>query len=158
MTDSEKTYTAAECHKKMAADLFNLTWELMEKPDRTPADDDRMVHAAHGSRFHWGEVGEPVNLQRGEWQVSRVYAVLKRPAPALFHAQRCLALTEQHGLGGFDLAFAHEAMARAYAIAGNERQAARFMKQARQATEKIEKKEDRDYVESELRTIPGWGG
>jgi hypothetical protein len=158
MADSERTYTVAECHKKLAVDLFNLTWELIDKPDRSQADDDRMVHAAHGSRFHWGEVGEPVNLQRGEWQVSRVYSVLRRPVPALFHAQRCLALTEEHGIGGFDLAFAHEAMARAHAIAGDEEQAARFMKQAREVTEKIEKKEDRDYVESELQTIPGWGG
>ena len=24
-----------------------------------------MIHAAHASRYHWGEVGEPVNLARG---------------------------------------------------------------------------------------------
>ena len=42
-----------------------------------------MLHAAHASRFHWGEVGEPVNFARGEWQISRVYAVLGRPEPAI---------------------------------------------------------------------------
>ena len=36
-----------------------------------------MIHAAHASRFHWSraEGAESVNLARGEWQCSRVYAV-----------------------------------------------------------------------------------
>ena len=42
---------------------------------RSREDDDRMIHAAHASRFHWGEAPEckPENLARGDWQVSRVY-------------------------------------------------------------------------------------
>ena len=83
--------------RKLAADLFNHTWTLLEKPDRTPAEDDEMIHSAHASRFHWGEVGEPFNLARGEWQCSRVYAVLGRAEPALWHARRCLAINEANG-------------------------------------------------------------
>jgi len=41
-----------------------------------------MIHAAHASRFHWGEIGKPINLGRGEWQISRVYSVLNRPESA----------------------------------------------------------------------------
>src|SRR3984957_11424955 len=64
----------------LAAQLFNETWRLMEQENRTVADDDRMIHAAHASRCHWGLVPEatPANLARGEWQISRVYAVLRR--------------------------------------------------------------------------------
>jgi hypothetical protein len=153
----EKTYTLEQCNKLMAVNTFNLVWDLMDKADRTVEDDDRMVHAAHASRFHWDEIGEPLNFQRGEWQVSRVYAVLKRPAPSLYHAQRCLDLTEKNDIGGFDRAFAYEAMARAYAIAGKDEDTAKYMKLAQEAAEKIEKKEDREYVEGELKTIPGWG-
>ena len=49
----------------------------------TREDDDRMLHAAHASRFHWGEAPEcrPENLARGEWQISRVY-VRARPGGA----------------------------------------------------------------------------
>jgi hypothetical protein len=40
-----------------------------------------MLHAAHASRYRWGEVGVAVNLARGEWLGSRVYSVLGRAAP-----------------------------------------------------------------------------
>ncbi len=155
--ESPKTLTEEQFHKKMAVDLFNHTWDLMDKPDRTPEDDIEMVHSAHASRWHWGKVGTPLNFQRGEWQVSRVYAILKRAEPALYHAQRCLALTETNDISGFDLGFAHEATARAHAIAGNDAEAAKGMKLARAAAGQLEKKEDREYFEGELKTIPGWG-
>lgn len=74
----EKRYSEKECHRKFAADCFNLVWTLMEKKDRTKEDDDKMTHAAHASRFHWGEIGTPVEIERGEWQISRMYTVLKR--------------------------------------------------------------------------------
>ncbi len=155
--ENPESYTLTDCHKKLAVDLFNHTWELLDKPDRTPADDDRMVHAAHASRFHWGEVGKPLHFERGEWLVSRVYAVLKRPGPALHHAGRCLDICRENDIAGFDIAFAYEAMARAHALAGDEAEAGRFMKLAREAGEQIEKQEDREYFEGELKTIPGWG-
>src|SRR5690606_16440823 len=107
----------ARVHRRLAAELFNRVWSLLEQPDRDQAADDTMLHAAHASRFHWGEVGTPVNLARGEWQISRVYAVLGRAEPALHHARRCLEICEAHGIGDFDLAFAYEALARASAVA-----------------------------------------
>ena len=48
--------------RALAIGLFNYTWTLLENPDRTPEQDDEMLHAAHASRYHWGEVGEPANL------------------------------------------------------------------------------------------------
>jgi hypothetical protein len=78
----------------LAAGLFNHVWTLLETPDRTPDQIDEMIHAAHASRYHWGEVGEPVNLARGEWQCARVYSVLGRGEPALWHARRCLEINE----------------------------------------------------------------
>ena len=53
-----------------------------------------MIHAAHASRYHWSKVGTNANLARGEWQVSRVYTVLDRAEPALYHAHRCLTHVE----------------------------------------------------------------
>ena len=60
------------------------------QPGARPTRTTRCSTAARASRFHWGEVGEPVNRVRGEWQCSRVYAVLGRAEPALWHARRCL--------------------------------------------------------------------
>src|SRR5262245_48357020 len=105
-----------DAHKKFAVDCFNRAWTLMEKK-RTAAEDDELLHCAHASRWHWGAVGKPVNLARGEWQCSRVYAVLGRAEPSIHHAKRCLAICEQHGIRDFDIAYAHEALARAYRVA-----------------------------------------
>jgi hypothetical protein len=114
-----------------------------------------MVHAAHASRFHWGEVGAPVNLARGEWQISRVYAVLGRAEPALFHARRCLDLCLEHGIGDFDLAFAYEALARASAVAGRPADREQYCTLACAAGAQIAEQDDRDIFFADLATIPG---
>ena len=88
----ESNYTEQECHKKFAVDLFNLVWSLLGKKDRTKQEDDKMVHAAHASRFHWGEIGTSLEIERGEWQISRVFSVLHRTQSALYHAKRCLEI------------------------------------------------------------------
>ena len=142
--------------RKLAADLFNHTWTLLEKQDRTAAEDDEMVHAAHASRYHWGEVGvgEPVNLARGEWQCSRVYAVLGRAEPALWHARRCLELNEAAGRGDWDIASAYEAMARASLTAGDRTEMAAWKAKATAALDAIADTDDRDLIEGDLATLP----
>jgi hypothetical protein len=141
----------------LAAQLFNETWSLLERTDRSPADDDRMLHAAHASRYHWERVptATPANLSRGEWQISRVYNVLNRAEPALYHARRTLELCREHGIGDWDLAFAHEALARAYAVAGDMARARSHTDQALAAAEDISEAEDRELLLADLATIPG---
>lgn len=145
--------TEAEFHRKMAADLFNSVWDLLEKPERTRDEEDTMVHAAHASRFHWSKVGAPLNFARGEWQIARVYAVLKRPEPALHHAGRCLELCENHNLGPFDLAFAYEAMARALAAAGRLDEATKSIVLAEETAQNITDEADRRWLLENLATV-----
>jgi hypothetical protein len=134
-------------------DCFNYVWTLLEKADRTTEEDDEMVHAAHTSRFHWGKVGTPVNLARGEWQISRVYSELSSPEPAMYHAQRCLAICQENGIGDFDLAYAYEAMARAAAIAGHKEECDRYLVQSRAAADAIQEEENKKLVLSDLASI-----
>ncbi len=75
-----------DVERALAMDLFNETWTLLETEDRTHDQAERMVHAAHASRYHWEQVGGPEQLVVGDWQISRVYSVLGRPEPALHHA------------------------------------------------------------------------
>ena len=142
-----------EQQRQIAVDLFNRVWSLIDQPERAREQDDEMVHAAHASRYHWGEVGEPVNLVRGEWQISRVYAVLRRPEPALHHARRCLELCQQHGIGDFDLAYAYEAMARAYHIMGQRQAAEQYLEFARDAGERIDEDDDRRLFMSDIADV-----
>lgn len=151
---NEQAFTSAEWHRKCAVDLFNRVWTLLDTVNRTDEEAETMLHAAHASRYHWGIVGTAVNRARGEWQVSRVYAVLGRTEPALHHAQRCLAICRENEIGDFDIAFAWEALARAYAIAGNAVEQASALRKAEGAGAAIAEEDDRDYFFAELATIP----
>ncbi len=141
----------------LAAQLFNETWRLMERQGRSRDDDDRMIHAAHASRYHWGQVPgvTPAHLARGEWQISRVYCVLGRAEPALHHARRVLDLCQENGIGDWDLAFAYEALARAHAVAGDAEQARHYTDQALAAAKDIAEDEERAILLADLETIPG---
>jgi hypothetical protein len=153
MTEEPAKLTKEDWHEKMAKDLFNMVWDLMDKADRTPEESEKMIHAAHASRFHWGEVGTPIHFERGEWQISRVYSVLDRAEPALHHARRCLAICEENDIGDFDIAFAHEAMARAYAVAGKASECSKHIQLAREKGELIEDEGNKKYFFSEIETI-----
>lgn len=142
-----------EEHRKLAIDLFNLTWSLLDKKDRTRDEDDKMIHAAHASRFHWGEAGTPLEFERGEAQVSRVYSVLKRSEPAICHAKRCLEICKAHSISDFDIAFGYEALSRAYAVAGVKSQCEEHFDLAKKTGERIGKEDDRKYFFGELGTI-----
>jgi hypothetical protein len=139
--------------RQLAIDLFHRVWSLLEMPDRTVDQDDEMVHAAHASRYHWGEVGEVAHRARGEWQCARVYSVLGRSEPALHHARRCLELCQANGLGDWDLAAAWEAVARAALVAGDRVALQRALDQARQALAIIADPEDRRPIETDLDEI-----
>ena len=140
-------------HKKFTVECFNGTWDLIDKKEQTREEIDKMIHCAHASRYHWGEVGEPLNLERGEWQISRVYAILGRAEPALYHSKRCLDIVLENNIGDFDLAFAYEAMARAHKLSGNIEEMHRYIEKALKASENIKEKEDRDYAITEINSI-----
>ena len=153
MTD-ETRLTDQEWRRQTAIDLFNHVWKLIEKENRSVAENDEMVHAAHASRYHWGQVGTAVNLARGEWQISHVYAILNRPEAAAYHAQRCLDICTQNEIGDFDLAYAYEGMARALACAGDLSGADKYRRLARAAGEHVAEQEDRDLFLSDLAAEP----
>jgi len=145
-----------ETRRALAVGLFNRTWELLETSDRTAAQDDEMIHAAHASRYHWGEVGEPFHLARGEWQCARVYSTLGRGEPALWHANRCLAILQANegGIEDWDLPAAYEGLARASAVAGDRAGREAWIARATAALASIADPEDRRIVEADLATVP----
>jgi len=140
-------------HRKIAVDLFNYVWTLLEKADRTPDEDEQMLNAAHASRYHWGIVGSAKQFSIGDWQISRVYAVLKRNEPALYHATRALRWAESGDVGPFFVAYGYEAMARACAVAGDRAGMERNIGAARELAALIPEQKDRAQLENDLATI-----
>jgi hypothetical protein len=142
-----------EARRRLAIDLFNHAWTLLETENRTPDQDDEMLHAAHASRYHWGEAGDATHRARGEWQCSRVYVTLGRSEPAVHHARRCLAICEEHKIGGWDLAAAYEAVARASRLAGDEGALAHFRGLATAQLDRIADEEDRRIIAADVATL-----
>jgi hypothetical protein len=68
-----------------------------------------------------------------------------------------LDLCQQHGVGDWDLAFAHEALARGHAVAGETAAAAAAIDRARAAADDIIDAADRDLLLADLATIDAAG-
>lgn len=141
-------------HRRLGVDLFNHTWTLLKKTKRTPDEDDAMLAAAHASRYHWSQASREAKHQaRGEWQLARVYSVLGRGEPALYHAERCLEWCGRGKVRDWDVAFAHEALARAHKVAGNAEAAERHKRLAREAGDAIADHEDREHFDKDYATL-----
>jgi hypothetical protein len=141
-------------HRQLGVDLFNHTWTLLEREERSVDEDDEMLNAAHASRYHWSKASTEAKHQaRGEWQLARVYAVLGRGEPAVHHAERCLVWCGRGEVEDWDVAFAHEALARAHRVAGNEVEADRHKALAREVGDAIADPEDRAHFDKDYATL-----
>lgn len=156
--NDEKQLTLEEAHRHFAVQLNGETWALLDKTERTPEENERMVYAVFASGYHWLRVGTPLNWQRSEWLIARVYGVLGRVEEGLRHARRCLELTEAHPdlMEDFDFAFAYEGMARALALAGQRDEAKEYHEKAAAAGKQIADAEDRQIFEADFQS-GNWG-
>lgn len=143
-------------HRRLGVDLYNATWELLDLAARTPEQDDELVARAHASRYHWSraEGATAANAGRAHWLCSRVHAVLGQADTAAYHAGRYITIAETEAVDDWDLASAHEAAARAAAVAGDFDGAARHEATAREVLRTVADAEDREVVEADLATLP----
>jgi hypothetical protein len=151
--DEPQTYTLDDAQLEFAKRTNGRVWELLEKPDRTEAENEEMILAAYASLYHWLFAGAEAHRQRGEWMIAHVYTVLKEAEQALKHARRCLELTEKYRdkMKDFDIAYAYEGIARAYALGGDREKAAKFSAMARSAGESISNEEDKRIFAGDLK-------
>ncbi len=144
----------AEWHRLQAMEANNSTWELIDLADRGADGDEDMLRRAYAAAYHWDRAAgrTPGNSARADWLLSKVHLLVGRPETALHHAARCLAICEQHGLVDFDLAYAHEATARALQALGRSEEAARSWAAAKAVP--IADDEDREHVAEDLAVGP----
>lgn len=146
-----------EEHRRLGVELYNGTWELIERQDRTPDEDDEMLHRAHASAYHWLQAPHTAaNRARSHWLCSRVHAAVGQPEGALHHARRCLFLVESYSeeMEDWDLAGAHEALARAHLSAGAMEEARHHLELGRAEVARIADPDDRKHIEADLDALP----
>lgn len=140
-------------HRYFSATCFNKTWEFIDKNSRTDADNMEMLQTTMASLWHWTqrEDAKPQNLSVGNWQVSRIFALLGQADNARRYAETALKLSE--GCEPFYVGFAYEALARAEMVAGGTIKMKEYLSAARSYLEKVEDSEDREVLESDLASI-----
>jgi len=145
-----------EAHHYLGIEMNQQVWKLLAQEDR---DNRRMEHFALASLYHWEQSPKfaPINAQRGHWLLARVYAVLARSDEALLHAEKCMSLTRELDLKDFDLAYAHEGLARAHASAGNTDMAEEHYQLAAEAGEAITGDKDKEVFMGDLEGQPWFG-
>ncbi|MEN9620814.1 MAG: hypothetical protein RL499_1007 [Actinomycetota bacterium] len=144
----------ADDERSIAARLYNETWSLLQNDKRTARDDDRMLHMAHASRFHWDNVGTDQHRSIGEWQISRVHAALGRGASAVFHAERAVDYAQTAGVEVWVRASAHEGLARAHAVAGNIEAARQARDESLALLDAITDDDDRQVIAADIESLP----
>lgn len=154
MSDSP-TLNLPAAHRHFAVTCFNRAWDLIDKPERTPEEDEEMLRLAMVSLWHWLEREDCTaeNRSVGFWQVARVYALLGEAARARTYAQQSLEASRGEAIPPYCEAFAYEALARAEMVAGNREAVQAHLQQARLCAERLRDPETRQMLLKDLESI-----
>ena len=142
-----------EEEKALASRLFNDCWDLIEKTDRTNLENAEMLHLAHSSRWHWGNVGGAKEKAIGEWQCSRVNALLGNGSAALFHAELSRFWSADFPKSNFIHASAMEALAYAHHVLGDHKAASLCKVQALALLDGVNEK-DAEHIRKQIGELP----
>jgi len=149
------SFDIVAAHRYFSAECFNRAWDLIEKPQRTAEDDEKMLLLSLASLWHWTQRPDrtPTNLSVGYWQASRIYALLGQSDNARKYAQFCLRVCQGEDILPFYLGYAYEALARAEMVAGDREKMKDYLQKAMQVTEKMSDPEAKKQLLEDLSTI-----
>jgi hypothetical protein len=142
-------------HKYYSTYCFNAAWDLIDKSDRTPEEDEEMLRLSLASTWHWTQREDCTHttLSVGYWQTSRIYAILGQAENAKRYGQLCLGVSQGDDVPPFYLGYAYEALARAESVAGDRVKMEAYLDQARQAAENVSDADSKKWLLDDLATI-----
>lgn len=151
----EPAFDLQTAHKYFAVQCFNQAWDLLDKPARTPEEDETMIRLSLASTWHWSQRTDCTaeNYSIGYWQTARIYAVLGQPENARRYAQICLDVSRQAKLAPFYTGYAYEALARAEMAASNQPKMEENLRSAHSEAEKMTDLEAKKMLLDDLATI-----
>jgi len=152
---AEASFDLKAAHRYFAAECFNRAWTLIDKPDRTPAEDEEMIRLSLASHWHWTQREDygPEKASIGYWQTARVYTLAGRFDEARRYAQMCLEISRDPEVEPVFLGYAYEALARAEATVGNRAKAEEYLQAARRIAEGVTEDEEKQQLLNDLNSI-----
>jgi hypothetical protein len=152
---SKPDFDLQAAHKYFSADCFNKAWDLIDKPNRTAAEDQQMLLLSMASAWHWTQRTDCTaqNLSIAYWQLSRVYALLRQADNARCYGEMSLEQSRVDGVELFCAGYAYEALARAEMVAGEGGKMATYLVEARAVSERMTDAEAKKMLLDDLATI-----
>lgn len=144
----------ARSHRWHAAECNNLAWELSDRPERTPIEDEEMLNAAHASAFHWTKVGTELSRARAQMLLGHVHAALGNGQAALLYAQQSFDYLVAHNPPDWEIAFAHAILAHAASAAGDASLHQQHYARAKELGRAIAAPEDKEIFFKTFNLIP----
>jgi hypothetical protein len=146
-------FDAVAAHRFFSAQCFNKAWDLIDKADRSPEENQQMIQLNQASLWHWSQREDctPRNLSVGYWQASRIHALLGDSDDAYRYAQ--LSLANSEGEDPFYAGYAYEALARAAMVSGDTARMKEYLSEARKWADTITDEESRSMLVKDLDTI-----
>ena len=153
--EEELGFSLEEAHNHFSTYCFNQAWDLIDKTDRTPEQDEEMIRLSLASTWHWTQRGDCTNktYSIGYWQTSRIYSILGQAENARRYGGLCLAVSQEADVPPFFLGYAYEALARAEAVAGDQQAMQEFLDQARETAERVADMDEKKMLLDDLETI-----
>jgi hypothetical protein len=150
---SDEKMTLEEFHNKLARKTNGGVWGVLDKESPNMEELGLALEMAYASLYHWRQIGKPINIARGEYMISRVFADMKMGEAALVHAERTLKLTEEaEEKADFDMGFAYEVLAKAYSVTGDKDNCKKFKDMAQSIIDTLGD-EDKKISQGELDKI-----
>jgi hypothetical protein len=153
--DQDPGFDLKKAHCYFSVECFNRAWDYIDKPSRTPEEEQAMLLLSLASLWHWTQRPDctPGNLSVGYWQVSRVYALLGQADAARQYGHQCLKSSHGEGTLPFHLGYAYEALARAEMVAGKSSKMKEYLELARQVSGTMVDPETKKQLLDDLATI-----
>jgi hypothetical protein len=143
----------ADTRRSLAAAAYNECWTLLEQPERSAADDARLITLAFASLHLWEPIARPDQIATGEWMVAHAASHLGLSDVAVLFAQRAWDHAQGDQIPDWMLASAAEGLARAYRCAGRAEEYQEWVSRATDLVTAIAEDEERAIIAGQLAEI-----
>lgn len=154
MTSSPPYQTDA--HHYFSTECSDQLWTLIDKSERTRAQEEQMIALAWSSFWHWSQRKDfqPKHKSAAYWQLARVFSlVANKENVAEEFAQQCIDLCEEKGLPPLYKGYGYESLARVKLLQQDFSAAAEAMSKARNFSNAIENPHEKAFLDKELKDL-----